>query len=58
MRASLYGVDKTDSTKIYNETTVMTAQTADVVTLIPVYSDERDQGADGSVIAEMILSFM
>lgn len=29
-------VDKTDRTKIYNETTVMTAQTADVVNLISV----------------------
>ena len=44
-------VDKTDSTKIYNETTVMTAQTADVVTLIPVYRMNVIKGADGSVIA-------
>ena len=44
-------VDKTDSTKIYNETTVMTAQTADVVTLIPVYRMNVIRGADGSVIA-------
>ena len=44
-------VDKTDSTKIYNETTVMTAQTADVVTLIPVYRMNVTKGADGSVIA-------
>ena len=41
-------VDKTDSTKIYNETTVMTA---DVVTLIPVYRMNVIKGADGSVIA-------
>ena len=44
-------VDKRDSTKIYNETTVMTAQTADVVTLIPVYRMNVIKGADGSVIA-------
>lgn len=44
-------VDKTDGTKIYNETTVMTAQTADVVTLIPVYRMNVIKGADGSVIA-------
>lgn len=44
-------VDKKDSTKIYNETTVMTAQTADVVTLIPVYRMNVIKGADGSVIA-------
>lgn len=44
-------VDKTDSTKIYNETTVMTAQTADVVILIPVYRMNVIKGADGSVIA-------
>lgn len=44
-------VDKTDRTKIYNETTVMTAQTADVVTLIPVYRMNVIKGADGSVIA-------
>lgn len=44
-------VDKTDSTKIYNETTVMTAQTADVVTLIPVYRMNVIKGADGSIIA-------
>ncbi len=44
-------VDKTDSTKIYNETTVVTAQTADVVTLIPVYRMNVIKGADGSVIA-------
>lgn len=44
-------VDKTDSTKIYNESTVMTAQTADVVTLIPVYRMNVIKGADGSVIA-------
>lgn len=44
-------VDKTDSTKIYNETTVMTAQTADVVTLIPVNRMNVIKGADGSVIA-------
>lgn len=44
-------VDKTDSTKIYNETTVMTAQTADVVTLIPVYRMNVIKGADGRVIA-------
>lgn len=44
-------VDKTDRTKIYNETTVMTAQTADVVTLIPVYRMNVTKGADGSVIA-------
>ena len=44
-------VDKTDSTKIYNETTVMTAHTADVVTLIPVYRMNVIKGADGSVIA-------
>ena len=44
-------VDKKDSTKIYNETTVMTAQTADVVTLIPVYRMNVIKGTDGSVIA-------
>lgn len=44
-------VDKKDSTKIYNETTEMTAQTADVVTLIPVYRMNVIKGADGSVIA-------
>ena len=44
-------VDKTDRTKIYNETTVMTAQTADVVILIPVYRMNVIKGADGSVIA-------
>lgn len=44
-------VDKKDSTKIYNETTVMTAQTADVVILIPVYRMNVIKGADGSVIA-------
>ena len=44
-------VDKKDRTKIYNETTVMTAQTADVVTLIPVYRMNVIKGADGSVIA-------
>ena len=44
-------VDKTDRTKIYNETTVMTAQTADVVNLISVYRMNVIKGADGSVIA-------
>ena len=44
-------VDKKDSTKIYNETTVMTAQTADVVILIPVYRMNVIKGTDGSVIA-------
>ena len=44
-------VDKKDSTKIYNETTEMTAQTADVVILIPVYRMNVIKGADGSVIA-------
>ena len=44
-------VDKRDRTKIYNETTEMTAQTADVVTLIPVYRMNVIKGADGSVIA-------
>ena len=44
-------VDKRDRTKIYNETTVMNAQTADVVILIPVYRMNVIKGADGSVIA-------
>ena len=44
-------VVKTDRTKIYNETTVMTAQTADVVNLISVYRMNVIKGADGSVIA-------
>lgn len=51
-------VDKTDSTKIYNETTVMTAQTADVVTLIPVYRMNVIKGQMEALLQQMILSFM
>ena len=44
-------VDKANTGKVYNETTVISSQTADKVTLIPVYRTNVIEGADGSSIA-------
>ena len=44
-------VDKANTGKVYNETTVISSQTADKVTLIPVYRTNVVNGADGSSIA-------
>ena len=43
-------VDKANTGKVYNETTVISSQTADKVTLIPVYRTNVVNGADGSSI--------
>lgn len=44
-------VDKANTGKVYNGTTVISSQTADKVTLIPVYRTNVVNGADGSSIA-------
>ena len=44
-------VDKANTGKVYNETTVISSQTAEKVTLIPVYRTNVIEGADGSSIA-------
>ena len=44
-------VDKANTGKVYNETTVISSQTADKVTLIPVYRTNVIKGTDGSSIA-------
>ena len=44
-------VDKANTGKVYNRTTVISSQTADKVTLIPVYRTNVVNGADGSSIA-------
>lgn len=44
-------VDKANTGKVYNETTVISSQTADKVTLIPVYRTNVIEGTDGSSIA-------
>ena len=44
-------VDKANTGKVYNGTTVISSQTADKVTLIPVYRTNVIEGADGSSIA-------
>lgn len=44
-------VDKANTGKVYNGTTVISSQTADKVTLIPVYRTNVVNGADGSRIA-------
>ena len=44
-------MDKANTGKVYNETTVISSQTADKVTLIPVYRTNVIEGADGSSIA-------
>ncbi len=44
-------VDKANTGKVYNETTVISSQTAEKVTLIPVYRTNVIKGTDGSSIA-------
>ena len=44
-------VDKANTGKVYNETTVISSQTAEKVTLIPVYRTNVIEGTDGSSIA-------
>ena len=44
-------VDKANTGKVYSGTTVISSQTADKVTLIPVYRTNVVNGADGSSIA-------